>query len=88
MYAIMNTRTKKYVKGIDYRRGCQITSDCAMLTFETAGEAEHELILRKCGKSYEVVRIRFVRASLYKEDKAQIEKVKRKWDEVMNDEDD
>lgn len=64
MYAIINIRTKKWLCGTNYGTNGyylvhprQFTSSDKMLTYSTPGEADHDMIMRKCGKDYRIVEI-------------------------------
>lgn len=62
MYAIKNKRTGRYVYGTDRRRTVftQLTSAEQALTYESRQRAETDMLLRKCGKDYSVVRVQLV----------------------------
>lgn len=61
MYAIMNTKTGKFVYGTDFRRHRNIrtynqrTSKNKMLTFADLEEAEQAFKVRGCGNDYRIV---------------------------------
>lgn len=94
MYAIFNNKSKKYLVGTDYSHENhltgsypQFTSPSYMLTYDTASAAQKDVFKRKCGKNYEVVRIKWVRQPLLKEDLGQVKKEITKWNEETKDED-
>ncbi|PHV69777.1 hypothetical protein CS063_13750 [Sporanaerobium hydrogeniformans] len=62
MYAIINTKTKKFVSGTDYRGRPfkQITSYEKALTYEHLEVVECEFKTRECGKKYKIVNVKLV----------------------------
>lgn len=58
-YAIIDTRTGKYVYGTDfcYSPRHQRTSDCQMITFPDILSARREFSGRECGEDYKIVKI-------------------------------
>jgi hypothetical protein len=62
MYAIRNKRTKRWLYGTDYRRcpPTQRTSHNEAITFEDWIDAEHQFRMRKCGKEYEIVKVKLI----------------------------
>lgn len=60
MFAIMNSRTFKWVYGTDFRRQPHIqrTSFDKALIFESREEAEIEFKRRQCGKDYMIYSVR------------------------------
>ncbi len=69
MYAIMNTKTNKWVYGTDYRYNPprQRTSFEEALTFEELEDAQYNFKLRHCGKKYKIYRVHL--AIIHEEDK-------------------
>ena len=61
-YAIRNKRTKKWLYGTWYQDGrtIQRTSHDRCMTFDSYEYAKHEMMLRKCGKDYEIVSIKIL----------------------------
>lgn len=61
-YAIRNRRTKKFVRGTDYRYHPphQITSECSGFVYENYEEAMMDLRSRRCGAEYEVIPVKII----------------------------
>lgn len=61
-YAIRNKRTKKWVYGTWKQSGrtVQRTSHDMCMTFDSYENAKLEMMLRKCGKDYEIVPVMIV----------------------------
>lgn len=62
MYAIKNTRTKKWMYGTDFRRRprTQRTSSEKAKLFDEEMDALSEFKFRECGKDYKVVQVELV----------------------------
>ena len=62
MFAIVNTKTGKFVYGTDYRYypPRQKTSNNKMLTYENLWCAKHDFLHRKCGKNYKIAVLKTV----------------------------
>lgn len=67
MYAIINQKTMKYVKGTDkrYNPPHQITSKTEMLIYPTAIDAILDMKTRKCGKNYRVCEVEVTLKRIY-----------------------
>ena len=59
MFAIINTRTNKWMYGTDFRftPARQRTSTDKAMLFSTMEEAQYEFSRRKCGKAYKIVAV-------------------------------
>ncbi len=62
MWAIRNTRTKKWLYGTDFKHKpyVQMTSKDCCLTYEDERSALIDMRFRMCDKEYEVVRVRMI----------------------------
>ena len=62
VYAIKNTRTRKWVYGTDFRHNprTQRTSFEKAILFEDKEKADSEFKFRECGKDYKVVQVELV----------------------------
>lgn len=60
MYAIRNKITGQWLYGTDYNFSPprQRISNRQAITFETLEDAELQMLLRKCGKNYEVIKVK------------------------------
>lgn len=62
MFAIQNTKTKKFVYGTDFRYN-PVHQRCSfnkVLIFDSRESAEAAMHLRKCGKNYCVVKVKLI----------------------------
>lgn len=60
-YTIYNKRLKKFVSGTDRRnfpRYKQILSNNRCLTYDWIKMAETDMLVRKCGKDYKIVKVK------------------------------
>lgn len=80
MYAIINTRTKKFVYGTDYSHYpyTQRTSTDQMETYGDMLLAVMDFRKRKCGKDYKIVRVEVSVHELNEQDKEDMQKA-IKW---------
>lgn len=62
VYAIKNTRTKKWMYGTDFRRRprTQRTSSEKAMLFDDKEKADSEFKFRECGKDHKVVQVELV----------------------------
>lgn len=60
-YAIYNTRKKKFVCGTDRRNFPnfrQVLSNNCLLTYDWIQSVETDMLVRKCGKDYKIVKVK------------------------------
>jgi len=68
MYAIINTKTKKFVYDTDFSKKTpmQKSSSNMILLFDTKKEAEKAYKTRQCGKTYKICEINFTINQVFK----------------------
>jgi len=83
MYAIINKQTKKFLSGTDYRHVpyTQITDTERMETYGDMLTALVDFRKRRCGKDYQIVRVKVEVCPFSKQDAEELRKCQRWLDE-------